>query len=1249
MKAENIDIALNQEVKAPSIEIGKTWTAFWDLTGKSIIGSSGSAAGGTAIFFSPNIMKEIENLEMGTSDDGRVSFATFNWENSKYSVLSVYAPAAPIERKKFFDSQPFQFVLENSEPDTQFIFGGDWNCYQNPKLEKKGGNRIIESAGHSNLILSLADFEVEDWWRRRFPEELQFTWEANTVQGKVFSRLDRIYTSISLNSKIESITSETNTFSDHKHLIISIALPQETKRGKGSWVFNSSLLHLKDFTSHIKLLLKSFDPTLNNMETLIAWDKLKQEIKEISIEFGVREAKKKKERKEDLIKRLEIMEKEDLTKQELAREYDEVKLELIKLEQYRINGLLLRSNIKVLENCSTASPFLTAMNDKKKMTTAIPSLKDANGISHENPHEVLQIASDFYSSLYQASPTNENTTSSRTSLLQQETLTLSEKNKMELDSPLDLEIIQYVILKKLKKRKSPGLDGLTSEFYQHFADEISPILLKIFQSSENELPESHYDGLITLIYKKGDPENIANYRPISLLNVDYKIFTLILTLRLQNVLGSILHDSQKQAPNRYILENTRSILDLIYLFENTKEKGSLVFLDQEKAFDRISWDYLIQVLKRKNFGPNFIHWIQLTMVKPRSRIKINNFLSPWVHLQQGVRQGDPLSPLLYVIGIDLFTSAIHNDPFFQGIQIPHSESFIKALLFADDTAVCIGTLEDFTRLIYWISIFSAASNSKINFQKSEGLLFRMKPPDSALFPINWVEEEPIRYLGIYLGKNRNEQKIWEDFLPKLRATFTHWGKYHFPFPTKIIIARSYVIPKINYMLSTLTLPKKVEMVIDKMIHDYLWNKQRSGRISRTTLRSSKEDGGINLLFSGDIAHNLHIRWIHRLLNNPNSTWTKLATSFLSNLFEEWGLRENWIIGHPPKTANLCPTFWISVLEKWNRLPDKCYETLSLSSNEALRLPIWANTVIKEGNSPISHPSWMPLPAHQIIRVGDLWFSDHWATPREIKETYRIYLTQEDINFLVDAIREAGIYISTDEVEEELGYDLPIPNKFNISKIKLEGMEIGSFKSLTKVKINPPTKYQHQWSSETGHTFVWKRIWKNAWHAPVANNINSTYYFFLQRALPTGDYMFKRGMIDPPRCECGHFETLTHVFWECKTPKRLWKEVETFWNRTNPSKKISISLNSIIYGSFPTLKHSLLEIFTILHRITLHKIWISRCQRIYTHTTVPIHLDQIKHLLKNNILTIFYSKKKRRILTTPTPFFNFADEKIKFLF
>ena len=165
----------------------------------------------------------------------------------------------------------------------------------------------------------------------------------------------------------------------------------------------------------------------------------------------------------------------------------------------------------------------------------------------------------------------------------------------------------------MKGNKSPGLDGITIEFYQLFWPLLGNLLVEVFNESheDGKLPESQRKSVISLIHKKDREDDIKNYRPISLTNVDYRILAFTLSERLHKVLNNIVSSDQcAYVRGRYMGTNIRLVNDVIDYFDMTDKNGILFMLDFTKAFDSLERNFLLKTLRFFNFGPSFIKWIE---------------------------------------------------------------------------------------------------------------------------------------------------------------------------------------------------------------------------------------------------------------------------------------------------------------------------------------------------------------------------------------------------------------------------------------------------------------------------------------------------------------------------------------------------------------------------------------------------------------------------------------------------------------
>ena len=244
----------------------------------------------------------------------------------------------------------------------------------------------------------------------------------------------------------------------------------------------------------------------------------------------------------------------------------------------------------------------------------------------------------------------------------------------------------FKVLSTFSNDKTRGNDGLTVEFYKFFWSEIGTLLVDSLNYAyfHGQLSNSQKQAVITLIEKKDkDRRWIKNWRPISLVNVDVKIGSKAIAKRLETVLPHIIHyDQNAFVKGRTLFDAARTISDVMEFTKMRDYKGIMTAIDFEKAFDSLNWNFLLKSLEFFGFGESFLGWIR-TFYKNISSCVINNgFSTPSFNLKRGVCQGDPLSPSLFIIVLELLALSIRNNDQIKGIAVDGSE--IKLVIFADD-------------------------------------------------------------------------------------------------------------------------------------------------------------------------------------------------------------------------------------------------------------------------------------------------------------------------------------------------------------------------------------------------------------------------------------------------------------------------------------------------------------------------------------------------------------------------------------
>ena len=296
------------------------------------------------------------------------------------------------------------------------------------------------------------------------------------------------------------------------------------------------------------------------------------------------------------------------------------------------------------------------------------------------------------------------------------------------------------------------------EIYKRFWDEVGDDVVQSINNAfdKGELSICQERVIVTLLPKKDKPTNVLNnLRPVTLLNVDYKIATKVIANRLAKVLPDIISPNQTgYVKNRYIGENVRLISDVIDFTKAKQTQGIALFLDFKKAFDSIEWEYLHKVLDVFNFKQDFKRWVKVFYTDISSCVTNNGFASPFFNLKRGVRQGCPLSGLLFVLGIELLNLAFQTNSNIKGIKVGEEE--IKNILYADDTTLLLRDLESVQTSLETLEKFRGCSGLELKKSKTEAMwLGCWATRNDIPFEFRWPENS-VYALGIHFSNDRSK-------------------------------------------------------------------------------------------------------------------------------------------------------------------------------------------------------------------------------------------------------------------------------------------------------------------------------------------------------------------------------------------------------------------------------------------------------------------------------------------------------------
>jgi hypothetical protein len=472
-------------------------------------------------------------------------------------------------------------------------------------------------------------------------------------------------------------------------------------------------------------------------------------------------------------------------------------------------------------------------------------------------------------------------------------------------------------LYSLKANSAAGIDGIPYELWKQLdqkhksdqaEDKPSFDIVKTLTKIINDIQQKGVDeqseftlGWMCLIYKKKDRTEIENYRPITLLNTDYKILTKALAIQLAHELHTLVHQDQSGfIPKRSIFDPIRLAKTMIEYADITEEDGALIALDQEKAYDRINHDYLFEVLNSFNLPPIFINTVKALYNNAYTKVAINGIMSAPFKATRGVRQGDPLSCLLFDLAIEPLACTLRNSENLHGYKIPNVTNRIKINLYADGTTIFLSKEDKYSDLEEILSTWCLASGVKFNMEKTEIIPIGSKTHRAKVIATRKLNENDppldnsikiapdghhIRSLGAWIGNKTDDVTPWEPILSKINNTLKNWNKSHPNLDGKSLITQMTVGGMTQFLTKAQGVPKHIESALIKTTRDFIWNNSHTPPISMEQLYRTKEEGGINLLDIKSRNQAIEITWVKAYLNLSPSrpTWAFIIDLLINNM------------------------------------------------------------------------------------------------------------------------------------------------------------------------------------------------------------------------------------------------------------------------------------------------------------------------------------------------------------------------------
>ncbi|KAJ0527046.1 putative RNA-directed DNA polymerase [Helianthus annuus] len=752
--------------------------------------------------------------------------------------------------------------------------------------------------------------------------------------------------------------------------------------------------------------------------------------------------------------------------------------------------------------------------------------------------------------------------------------------------------------------KAPGPDGFTFKFVKKFWSFFEQYFFKIFQQfySKPRITYGCNSSFIALIPKNRDPKEASDFRPISLIGMLYKVIAKVLANRLKPVLSTVVSPVQSGfIEGRSILDGPLILSEVLSWAKITKKQILVFKVDFQKAYDSVNWNFLLDILNGMNFPTLWRNWIKACLKSGRSSVLVNGSPTTEFQLYRGLRQGDPMSPFLFVLmleALNILMNRAVDVGVFKGVVLPNGGPTLSHLFYADDV-IFIGewSEENIKNLNRILRCFNLCSGLKVNLNKS------------CVYGVGVEEEEnqnmanlihckagmfPCTFLGLPIGANMKRVKYWKPIIDKFNAKLSGWKAKSLSLAGRVTLAKAVLGALPNYYLSIFKAPIGVINMLEKIRKNFVWGNKGGGKsikwIAWDKMVAPKRHGGLGV---GDIRSlnlSLLAKWWWKLKTNHNALWVRVVVAIHGNKKEVQAFPFNKRIAGIWKD--------IGAVEK-----DFSKMNLSLSNNL----------------------KGIPGSGDDIYFWHDLWIGD-----RPLKDQFKhLYLITHNKEAKIKDHMEVGHQLRwkwewahdpTDGVEKQQ-FDILVQA---LNGISVRGeRDIWRWKGYENEELTVGGLRQKIYEvTKPNDGELWS--WWNNWVPPKVN-------LFAWRAtlnrIPSKVNLIHRGVImgDDKCVRCGlRPETVEHILWDCWIAKSIWWTIMVWLKLPFPVGDCSLSQ---LLGTTKDMKGSKewKKIIGAVLMVAAWEIWKTRNDNTFNnHHT---HFNRTAELIKENSYLWITSRSK----------------------
>ncbi|KAJ0539673.1 putative RNA-directed DNA polymerase [Helianthus annuus] len=1111
--ANPVDSSVGETNKAdiPDVDIDRYWgRSGWAKEAVNPTGRSGGllCVWDPGLFCLSSVVKDPNFLLLV----GRVKGCSM-----EVCILNIYAPQKSADKRALWQ----RLLVEKAGRNGLWVLLGDFNVVRRAE-ERKNSRFKARCARDFNQFIhdaDLCDFDLKG---------SRFTFMVESENGRKFSKIDRILVCKNFQNLWPEafVRALPRAHSDHNPLLLVI---KDLNFGAKPFRFFSSWLERPDFAFVVESAIANF--SAEGPPDLILSLKLRflrSKIKEWRDGLRRKEGEEEEEAKMELEKLDEEMELRELTEEEEWVRL-ECKKKLLEVESFKAKDMKQRSRARWATDGDDNTKFFHGLVNKRKASNAIPGLLD-NDVWVSKPRLVKKLVYNFFRKKFKEDqPVRPELVCSFDNLL-------SDEDASFLISEFSKEEIKKACF-DCGSERAPGPDGFNMKFFKRFWDLFEEDFGNIFKHffETGSFSRGVSSSFIALIPKIKDPGELGDFRPINLVGIINKVVSKVLANRLKMVIGSVISETQSAFLKERLIMDGPLILNEVLAW--ARKNGIELFLfkiDFAKAYDNVNWHFLSSIMQQLGFPPKWCLWIHGILSSARSSVLVNGSPTFEFSCGKGMRQGDPISPFLFLLVMEAFSSMVKKAcgvGALRGVSLPKEGPVLSHLLYADD-CVLIGewARNNIKKVTLLLRCFYICSGLKINMKKSSLFGVGVAPSDieemADLLNCS-VGSMPFLHLGILVGAKMSRVANWNFIFDIFESRLALWKASLLSIGGRVTLIKSVLECLPNYYFSLFKAPISVVNKLQGIIKRFLWGGGSSVSklhwVAWARTSAPIDMGGIGLSNLKEINIALLSKWIWRYRNESNALWRKVVDSIhFSN--RSWS---------SIPLNNKIGGVWKGIVQ--NVIKTKV-EGVSLLQNfkglagNGRRIRFWLEPWVCNVPLKDRFPLLFRLESKKNCWVfsrynSDLQaFSSSWGWSRSPESAEEWFEWNEFIN-LMDSIKLSD---SEDKWEWVGGSD--------------KGFSVGAVKCFLRSGIDFSNNYVFKWSK-----WVPKKVNILAWRAQMGR-------------IATLDALTKRNCFngDNTCVMCGDGnETAEHLFCSCAVASEVWFLISR-WLKISPIFAFSLT-------------------------------------------------------------------------------------------